>query len=386
MATELHPGLQKSTIPHYMRGNFVDISLDQQEYLFAAAIQRNAERSMGTRADKSRYVINFGLPVEVKAWGGSELVWNVKVAHGDNFAWVTGSTPVNIDRRDYEEQARIPFRMCRVHYSCNEEELADCRSAEEITNLKLARKLGAEQDFAKSFENWGWGAPPPSSDTETAYPLRYYLFTEPESTVGSYTTFTSLIRQGNGNFLNVNHGSYTSGPAGLSRATYQQWGNWNCQYTNFADDDYVEKFTCGCLKIGFRSPVSYPRLDNAAPNQAVYTTTANLLVKARLARQQNDQNTSDLQSRFNDVELFQVPHYAVPQFDSSSFSLYSSSNKDVAFLIDWSSWAWITKQGFDFYDRKYTGQLQAPLDETYVRYLKGNLTCWNPRRNAVLSK
>lgn len=392
MPTELHPGLQVKTRSSYETRKFVDVSMPIQKYLFAAAIQRNASRSMGERSDGTRYVVNFGLPVEVRTSGGSDLKWNVKVARGDNFGWVTGATPLNIDRRDYEKQATAYYRMCRVHYSINEEELADCRGPEMITDLRVTRRLGAEQDFCAGFEDWGWAAPPASTDTETAWPLRYSLYTEPESTVGSYSTFTDLINEGLGNFLNVNHASYTSGPYGISRADYQSWGNWNCQYTNFGDDDYVEKFVAACFNIGFQSPVPFPQLDNQMPNQGVYTTLANIIEKGRRAKLQNDANTSDLAARIPDMDMFQVPYYAVPQFNNPDFTLYGTqtagvaNSKDVVFLIDWSSWAWITKAGFNFEDRRFGPQLAAPLDETYAKYLKGNLVNWNPRRNAVLSK
>jgi len=388
MPTELHPGLAVKTRPHNVTRTLVDISMPSQKYLFAAAIQGNANRAMGKRANGTPYVINFGLPVQVQAWGGTTLTWNVKVTRGNTFRWVTGSTPANVSRQDHEVQASAPFRMCRVHWSVNKEELADCRGAEEITDLRMTRRLGAEQDFAASFEQWGWGAPPPATDLETAYPLRYSLFTEPEATGSPYSAFTSLIRNGNGNFLNLNHASYTGGPFGISRADYQQWGNWNCQFTTFADATYTETYTAGCHAIGFETPVPYPNTVGP-PMQAAYTTLSNRMKQSFAARGQNDSNTSDLQSRFSDSDYFGIPHYAVPAFDDGTFTLYGATpgaSKDVVYLIDWASWAWITKEGFNMEDMVFTGQLSAPLDETYLKYLKGNLICWEPRRNAVLSK
>lgn len=386
MPAELHPGLAVKTHDHFVRRKFVDVSMDHQVYPVASAIKRNAMRSMGRASDGTRYVMNFGLPVEVTTSGGTQIKWNIKVTKGGNFQWVTGSTPVNVDRRDYEVQGSAPWRMCRVHYSLNDEELNDARGPEEITDLRLTRSLGSEQDFVAGFETWAWSPPPPSTDLLTAYPIRYALYTEPESTAAAYTNFTSLVRSGAGNFLNVNHNSYTAGPYGQSRATYNNLGNWNCQYTTFADTDFVEKFTAACLKIGFMSPVMYPQLDPKTLRHQAFTTTANCIVKARLARQQNDANTSDLQARYNDADLFQTPMFAHPYFDDADFSVYGGSNKDVCYLFDWNSWSWVTKSGFDLIDRTYNPQLEAPLDTTYVKFLRGNLICWNPRRNAVLSK
>lgn len=331
-AVESHTGLLKQTIPHYNKRNFVNISNTKQQYTAFPAIQRNAKRAMKEGWAK----LNFGLPTNVHTYGGTGLEWNIQVTKGDTFEWVTMDDPVGIDRRDHQIRASVPWRMCRNHWSYNTREMAACRGEEELTNLITSRSLGCDQDFADAFENWFWGTPPASTDDRTAFPLRYWVFTEPESTVTSYTTYTSILTGANGNFLNVNHNNFTSGPGGVSRATYPQWGNWNVQYTTFADTDYVEKFTYAAIKCHFQSPVDYPNLVKEGPDRAVYTTTANKIIQARLARQQNDQNGSDLTARMADYDLFRIPHYPVPQFDSPDFSLYSSSNKDVAYMIDWS--------------------------------------------------
>lgn len=381
-AVESHTGLLKQTIPHYNKRNFVNISNTKTEYTAFPAIQRNAKK-----AEKEGWAkLNFGLPVNVHTYGGTGLEWNVQVTKGNTFEWVSMDDPVNVDRRDHQIRATVPWRMCRNHWSYNKREMAACRGAEELTSLIQARSLGCDQDFADAFESWFWAAPPASTDDRTAFPLRYWLFTEPESTVGSYSTYTSILTTANGNFLNVNHNSYSSGPGGISRATYPQWGNWNVQYTAFSDADYVEKFTYAAIKTHFRSPVDYPNLVKEGPDRAVYTTTANKVIQARLARQQNDQNGSDLQARMMDYDLFRIPHYAVPHLDSSDFSLYSSSNKDVAYMIDWNTIFWTSTEGFTLKDDILPPSREAPLAYTHVRYLDGQLVCYEPRRNAVLSK
>lgn len=385
-AVESHTGLLKQTIPHYNKRNFVNISNTKPQYTAFPAIQRNAKKAMKrlTRTG-AETLVNFGLPVHVHAFGGYQLEWNVQVTKMNTFEWVGMDDPVSIDRRDHQVRANVPWRMCRNHWSYNKREMAACRGEEELTNLITSRSLACDQDFADAFENWFWGTPPTSTDDKTAYPLRYWIFTEPESTVGSYSTFTSALQAGQGNFLNVNHNDHTGGPGGISRATYQQWGNWNCQYTNMTDTDAVELFTYAALAVGFQSPVDFPNLVKE-PMQAAYTTTANKIIQARLARQQNDRNASDLVARWGDAELFRVPWYRVPQLDSSDFSLYSSSNKDVVYLLDWSTIYWTSTEGFTLKDEILPPSREAPLAYTHVRYLDGNLVCYEPRRNAVLSK
>jgi hypothetical protein len=213
------------------------------------------------------------------------------------------------------------------------------------------------------------------------------LFSEPEGTGGSYTTnYQSITNGGQSNFLNVNHASYTSGPYGISRVTYPQWGNFNCQYTTFNDTDALEKLTYAILCCNFQAPYDFPDMVKGGPTYAMYSTTANKVIHGRLARQQNDQNGSDPLARMTDNEVFRIPMFRCPQLDSSDFTLYGGSNKDVIYGIDWSTWWWMTTSGFQFEDEILEPSREAPLDYTHVRYLRGNLCNIEPRRNFVLSK
>ena len=378
-ALETHTGLLKHTIPHYNRRSFVNISNSKQYYTAFPAIQRNAKRAIDMKWQK----MNFGLPVQVYGGGGTEFKFNVQVEKGNTFAWVDMHDPLNIDERDYIAQATVPKRMCRNHWSYNKREMAACRGPEELTSLIQSRSLGCDQDFADAFENWFWGAPPASTDTRTAFPLRYWVYSEPESSVGSYTTFTTT---GINNFLNVNHNSYSGGPGAISRATYRSWGNWNSQYTTFADSDCVDKVSDAVLDTNFISPVDFPDMVKGAPDRAMYTTKANIKAKARLARQQNDANGSDLLARIADSELMRIPMYWVPHFNSSDFTLYGAANKDVIFGLDWTTIYWMATSGFTLQDEIYEPSLEAPLDYTHARWLDGQLVCIDPRRNFVLSK
>lgn len=381
-ALETVTGLLKQTIPYYKKRNFVNISNSNPRYTAFPAIKRNIQRGM----KEGWAQVNFGLPYSVSAKGGYQVEWNVQVTKGNTFDWVSQYDPVHIDNRDFQVRASVPWRLCRNHWSYNKWEMSACKGEQELTNLIVTKALGCDQDFADAFENWFWGAPPPSTDDKTAFPLRYWVFTEPESTGGSYSGFTGMNNAGTDNFLNLNHNSYTGGPGNISRVTYPQWGNFNSQYTSFTRSDFVEKFIMGCIATDFRSPVDFPDLVKDAPDRGCYTTRANLVAKMNLAQQQNDANTSDLASRIHDFEFFKVPFYAVPHLDSSDFTLYGGSNKDVVYMLDWSTLYWTSKTGFTLDDEVFEPTLSSPLDFTHVRYLGGNLTCIEPRRNAVFSK
>lgn len=381
-AIESHSGLLRQTIPHYNKRNFVNVSNTKQFYTAFPAIQRNAKKAISNKWEK----FQFGLPVKTDGSGGTSFKFNAQVASGNTFAWVDMHDPVNIDERDFQVQLDVPKRMCRNHWSYNKREMAACRGQEELTSLITSRSLACDQDFADSFENWFWGAPPASTDTRTAFPLRYWIYTEPESTVGSYSTYTSILSTANQNFLAKNHGSYTSGPGGQSRVTYPQLGNANVQYTTFNDSDFVTKLTNIVLDCTFESPVDFPNMVKGESDRAMYTTKSNYITRATLARQQNDQNGSDLTARISDNDLFRIPMYRVPQLDSPDFSLYSSSNKDVVYGIDWTTLWWASTSGFTLQDEILDPSREAPLDFTHVRYLDGQLVCTEARRNFVLSK
>lgn len=386
-ALESHTGLLRQTIPFYNRRNFVNVSNQQLHYTIMPAIQKSMKRSI-----KNKWTdFQFGLPSETKDMGGTDFRFNIQVSSNNTLEWVSEDDPVNIDKRDFQVQGTLPWRLCRVFkWSYGEWELSACKGKEELVNLTTSRTLGNEQGAADGLEAWGWNPPPASTDDKTAFPLRYYVYTAPESTVAAYTGFTAINTSAkNDNLLNVNHNSYTAGPFGQSRATYRRLGNWNCQYTAFTDADAIEKFTYACLETNFTSPVDFPNLVKETPDKAAYTTAAVMIARSRLARQQNDQNGSDLVARYHETDMFRVPFYHVPYLDSGDFTLYSGASPisaDVIYGFDWNTWHWASKTGFNMTDKLFEPTLESPHTYTHTRWLGGQLVCLDPSRNFVLSK
>ena len=386
-ALESHTGLLIQTIPYYNRRSFVNISNKLAYYTAFPAIQRNAKKAINNRWTK----FQFGLPVEAIDAGGTSFKFNVQVTSDNTGEWVSEDDPINIVKKDFQVQATAPWRLSRPQtWSYGEWELAACKGKEELVSLLTSRTLGADQGAADWFESWFWGVPPASTDDKTAFPLRYYLYTEAESTTAAYSVFTAVptdVAVRNSNLLNLNHASYTSGPLGISRATYRLWGNWNSQYTAFTDADLVEKITHAVLDTGFYSPVDFPNMVKEGPDRALYTTKANLVIKGRLARQQNDNNANDLNARFVESEVYRIPMYHVPFFDSTSeYALYGTGAKDPVYGIDWTTWWWASKTGFRMEDKIFEPSREAPHTYTHARFLGGQLVCLEPRRNFVLSK
>ena len=385
-ALEDHTGLLAQTIPYYNRRSFVNISNKKTHYTAFPAIVRNARKAINSKWTK----FQFGLPVEAKDYGGTEFKWNMQVTSNNNGEWVSEDDPINITKRDHQIQAALPWRLARVQdWSYSKWELSACKGKEELVSLLTSRTLGADQGAADWFEDWFWGTPPASTNDKTAFPLRYWIFSAPESSLGStvYTGYTAISTTvTNGNLLALNHNSYSSGPAGVSRATYREAGNWYCQYTTFNDADCIYKITNALLDTDWHSPVDFPDMTKAGPDKAMYTTKANYIIRARLARQQNDANTSDLVARISDLDVFRVPMYRVPQFDSTDFALDASSNKDVIYGLDWNTIWWASKTGFRMEDQIFGPSREAPHTYTHVRFLGGQLVCTEARRNFVLSK
>jgi hypothetical protein len=382
-ALENHSGLNAQTIPFFNKRNFVNISNTNPFYSIFPALQRNAKKAIDSQWTK----FQFGLPTETFSGGGNKFKFNLQVTSDNRWTPVSEDDPVSITKKDFQVQAEYPWRLVRTgDWSYGEWELSACKGPEEIVSLITSRQLGSDQGAADGFENWGWGVPPPSTDDKTPFPIRYSLFTEPESTVGSYSGFTGINAGPNGNLLNVNHNSYTAGPGGISRASYRTAGNWNCQYTTFSDTDFVEKLQHAVMDTEFHSPVEFPNMVKGPPERAMYTTKANMIIRGRLARQQNDANTSDLAARVMDTDIWRIPMFRVPQFDNGTFALYGGTNKDVVYGIDWSTWYWASRTGFHMEDKLFAPSREAPFTTTHARFLGGQLCCLEPRRNFVLSK
>lgn len=371
MATwETHEGLLAQAIPNFGRRVFTNISNSKQTYTFLPAMQGRAQYATDNK-------LRWGLPNVVEAGGGTTFTFNVQVAKGNTFQWVRETTPINVVRRDYQKQVSLPWRMCRTHWSINMREAGACKGAEELTDLMTSRRIGDDQDWADSFEEFGWGAPPASTNEEMAFPLRYWVFCQPE-TVGAPAYSGDFA--GNGAFVNLNHADYTSGPAGLSRVTYPMWGNWNFQYTTF-NTDCVDKIAHAVLATEFHAPVEHPDKIKGTPDRAMYTGKANYITRGKLARQQNDQNTSDLLARMTENVISRIPMYYVPQIDS--ITMYSSANKSPIFGFNWATWYLATKSDFTMKDQLFPPDRSAPLDTTHARWLETQLVCCSPRENWV---
>lgn len=371
MATwEQHAGLLEQAIPFYGRKNFVNISNTKQMYTFYPAMRGRANYA-------ERNKLRFGLPNMVEGAGGTEFTFNVQVTRGNTFAWVRETTPINVVRADHQKRVTLPWRMCRTHWSINNRELSACKGAEQITDLMTSRRIGDDQDWADSFEDWGWGTVPASTDEVTAFPLRYWIWANPES-VG--TPAYAAPFSGNGGFINLNHASYTSGPAGLSRVTYQMWGNWNFQYTAF-NDALIDKIAHAVLATEFHAPVEHPDKIQGPPDRAMYTGKVNVITRSKLARQQNDQNTSDVMSRFADNAVFRIPMYYVPAIDD--MIMYSSANQSPIFGLNWATWYLATKSAYNLKDQLFPPDRSAPMDTTHARWLETQLVCCSPRENWV---
>lgn len=367
MAWEDHEGLAQQTIPFYQRKRFVNISNQKQYYTAFPALMGRAQQ-----ADLNKLV--FGLPEMTSGAGGTQFVFNVQVSKGTTFAAVDETTPVNVQRKDHQRQVTLPWRMFRTHYSWNKRELTANRGDEEITSIQTSRSLGMDQEFADGLEDWFWGTVPPSTDELTPFPLRYWVFNAVESTATSYAT-AGTAYEGNGDFLNLNHASYTSGPGALSRVTYKYWGNYNFQRTSAFNDALVDKIGHAVLKTGFHSPVDFPDKMQGPPDRAMYMGAVDKLAHAKLARQQNDQNTSDTLARFTDTEALRVPSYYVPALDSrTDYPIYG---------INWASWYLATKDQYRMIDQVFDPDRSAPMDFTLARWLETQLVCCYPRENWV---
>ena len=388
-ALESHTGLLRTTIPFYNRRNFVDLGARYNWYTIFPAL-----KGMMNRAIESKWNIrSFGLPTEVTNVGGTSFKFNVQVASNNGAAWVSADDPVPIQKKDFQVQGDLPWRLARImDYSYDDWELSTQNEREKIVDLVVQRVLGNEQGAADFLENWGWNPPPASTDDKTAFPIRYYLYTEPESVTASYSANATLGTGVNGNRLAVNHASYTSGPAAISRLTYPRSAPFNCQYTGFANastsTDLWNIYTIACMETDWSPPVDSPALAKPTTEKMVYTTRDNIVTKGILARSQNDANTSDLNARITDTEFYRVPWVRVPYFNGGDFTLYgaSGSHKDVVYGVDWSKWHWASKTGFVMQDAVFPKDRSAPLTTTHARWLGGQLVCLDASTSFVLSK
>ena len=370
-AIESHSGLSVQSLPKYQKRTFVDISTSRTHFTALPMLARNS-------AKLSKVFPNFKMGAPVTMEGGTQFKFNVQVGASSTYTAVDMNDPVAPSISDYQVQAAVPIRIARVHRSYNEFELKANTGNEQITSIVESRRLAMMYDLAEGVENAFWGPELSSGDTTAFWPLRHYIMSQRESSSAAYSS--SFDTTSEGGFLNENTTNFSSGPGGISRVTYPQWGNWNNQYTSFTDTDAILRIRRAMLDTAFVAPTTVPNMVPEAPDRMMYSTKSNVLTLATLARQQNDQNGNDLGYRDGMASINGVPFVYCKAVNDMTVS---GTNRSHIFGIDWSTVYFGVN--VDLEEKVFAPDITHPYSMVHITTLAGNLVVTEARRNFVLT-
>jgi hypothetical protein len=341
--------LVETTIRKYRRFSYTAIAADRQKYFFLPNILKREQ-------------VTFD--------GGTAIEWKVMVKPGGNARHIGLYHTDTPNVLNVMQSATIPWRHTRTHYEFDLHEQAMNSGAQKIVDTIRARRAAEFIGLSDLLESTGWGIPGASTDTITPFGVKYWIFSQPE-TVGTPAYSTPFDLASDGGFLNLNHANYTSGPGGLSRATYGNWGNWNHQYGNITPDDAVDKLIGACRKTKFEAPVDLNELRKGSSKRWIYTTDTNDRTLAKVTRQQNDQVGRDLAEYDGKVVIRGVPVQWVPILDDET---------DAPFIgIDWSQFYAVILRGWHFRESKPRVSDSQPHVVKVGIDLSWNMKCANPR-------
>lgn len=363
-AIEAHSGLQRTTEPHFIRGNFVSIAAPYQRYVFLPMMQRRLAAGL-----------KVGEPVEISR--GRDIRWKISTEAASSAKQMDMYEGLNPLPNEHVVEAVAHLRISEYDWVMNEiEETMEGGTPEEIISLRRVRRYEAEQGFADHLEAQGVGVPASSSDVKSVEGLRYWLFGQRESSSG--TVDGIYLSTSTGGWLPYNLTAFPSGPGGVSRVTYPRWGNWFQQYgaVDLTSTGLVRKIRHAMNMTEFFSPVEYPELKNGQSWLGIYLGVTELEQLEDLLYLRNDANGNDLAGRDGLGEIRRVRPQRWPYLESLS-------NAPV-YGVNWSVFCPFFLRGFNVLERVMP-QSNNPLVKAYTYWLVWGVKCYRPDQCFVLT-
>jgi hypothetical protein len=275
--------LLQTTLPLIKRTNWVDLSLEHQEYVSATLID-----------DKK--IVEAGGPtisfrIQTKNTGNAKLTG----------LYATDSSKVD----DVMITATCPWSMQTTNFSFDVNE-AICQSDREtIIKEIIVREHEAMNSMAELMEDCLWNAPTATTDTR---PMGIPFWVQKSTTTAA------------GGFTGGNPSGFTAGCGGVSTTDYPRWKNWSFNYTNVTTDDLVKKVKKSLAYTNFKAPVPHPELAYGKSDYNIYTTYDVVEALERLAETRNDNLGNDVAKYIGQVTIGGTPCKWVPYLTANDTS------------------------------------------------------------------
>jgi hypothetical protein len=335
------------TLDRFKKKNWVDISLDLQEYIFASrAFKKNKSPEAG----------------------GVRLNWKVQVTNTGTFK---DSELYGVDTtgvKDLMKTATQEWSKQTVNFKYDIDEDVFQSDAETIIKELGVRNHSMYNDFFEGMEERMWTSP--ASSTESPRRPSGIPFWLQQSTTAAF------------GFNGGNPASgFADGVAGINSDTYPNWSNGTFTYVTVSDDDLLDKWAEACEKCYFKAPHSFNQLDKGMSNWEFYTVYSVYNSLQKLLRASNDNLGNDL-GRFRGAVVFKGNLVSwVPALTNSTSAAVDANNP--IYGIDWSTVEYCFQKNRNMIRHK---PIESPGQHT-VREVHmdnwGNFKCTNRRRNFV---
>lgn len=321
-------------------GSFIDLSVDQQEFIALPALLK-----------KEKIKFRAGRDIAVVAMTDENgQAQNVGLFNVDEY-----------NAPDVMTRNTIPWRHTTSNYIIDRREQAmNQTDDDEIYDLIVTRRAAGWVSLAKKMETNFWGKPATSTDALTPYGID-----------------TWLVKNASTGFFGGNPSGFTTGVI-FDSTTQPRWRNWTDVYVNVTKSDLIFRLRKAMMFTKFKSPVSVKQMKNTGEKRGLYTNRAVLLKMAELAEDQNENLGNDLASKDGDVMFWKNPVHVVAQLDTDAQS--------PVYGIDWDNFNPVFLKGEHFNETKpyalkgkQHNVIAVDIDSTY------NWLCSNRRGQFIVN-
>lgn len=336
--------LVNTTLDSYQRDSWVDISLDNQFYIFAEQFMSG---DIGRRSVR----------------GGTQQTWKVQVANNGNarFTGVFAKDITSVINLSASASQPWSISTASFSYDINEPEFQG-DSLTKIVDEIVMRENGMYNDWFKLMETALWSAP--FSSTQDPRPLSGIPFWVQKSATEGF----------NGG----DPSGFAAGAAGLLTSSYPRWKNYTARYTAVSRADLISKWIRAVELCQFRAPHKFPEANaTTSPKWKFYTTLTLLEQLMQFLDARND-NIKDL-SGVGGTAFKSIPVQWVPELQGGD----AADTTNPLYGLNWNTFDFTFLSGREMVRKE---PIMAPRNHN-VRDVfmdsTNNLLCRNRRGNFV---
>lgn len=331
--------LVATVLPHFPKGQWVDIAMSQPDYLAPRIInEKNVQFSGGVTINFPIQTRNNGTARNTGLWAKDE-----------------------VNQPTLMVQGSVPWSIQTVNWSYDNAEPLFQSDEETIVDQLQVRDHAAMNSMVELDEENLWTSPSSPSDVRPRG-FTYWIVQD--------TTTT-------GGFLGQNPSGHTAGAAGVDSATNTHWRNWAGYYATIDKPDFVTRTKKAMRNTNFKAPNKYAALAGDPPDREILTTEFVVDSLERLAEGQNDRLGPDVAIYMDSVTIARVPV-------SVSWWLDANTSNNPAYGINFKAMKPFSLRGAQM---RRNPPKQAPLQhrgrEVHTDNI-GGFTCWDRRSQFVL--